>query len=84
MTPENLGNFTYGYLGAAFGIPYRGIAYSINKTDKPVIEFLTELEQLSENGWYYYKADYNEWRTTNSAFSKPPLLDKIWLKGYSN
>ena len=25
MTPESLGNFTYGYLGAAFGIPYEAI-----------------------------------------------------------
>ena len=40
----------------------RGIAYSVHKEDKPAIEFLTELERLSENGWYYYKADYNEWR----------------------
>ena len=22
MTPEELGNFTYGYIGGAFGIPY--------------------------------------------------------------
>lgn len=40
----------------------RGIAYSINGEDKPSIEFLTKLEPLSENGWYYYEADYNKWR----------------------
>lgn len=39
-----------------------GIAYSINKKDKPEIEYLTKLESLSEPGWYYYKSDYNEWR----------------------
>ena len=27
MTPENLGNFTYGYLGAAFGISYQTLIY---------------------------------------------------------
>lgn len=46
-----------------FGEECRGIAYSINRKDKPVIEYLTELEPLSENGWYYYEADYNEWRS---------------------
>lgn len=40
----------------------RGIAYSINGKDKPVVEFLIKLETLSENGWYYYEADYNEYR----------------------
>ena len=40
----------------------RGIAYSINGNDKPIVEFLTKLEPLSKNGWYYYEADYNEWR----------------------
>lgn len=34
----------------------RGIAYSING-EKPVIEFLTKLEPLSENNWYYYEED---------------------------
>ncbi|MFT3950868.1 MAG: hypothetical protein QM689_02735 [Oscillospiraceae bacterium] len=41
----------------------RGIAYSINKTDKPELQYLTKLEPLSEDGWYYYETDYNEWRT---------------------
>ena len=27
MTPESLGNFTYGYLGAAFGISYQTLIY---------------------------------------------------------
>lgn len=41
----------------------RGIAYSINGEDKPIVEFLTKLDPLSQDGWYYYEADYNEWRT---------------------
>ena len=40
-----------------------GITYSINKIDYPTIEYLTKLEPLSEDGWYYYEADYSKWRT---------------------
>lgn len=40
-----------------------GIAYSINETDWPYIEFATEIEPLSRSGWYYYVDDYNAWRT---------------------
>jgi len=45
--------------GADLGI---GIAYSINGEDKPILDFLTKLEPLSEKNWYFYEADYNEWR----------------------
>jgi len=40
-----------------------GIAYSINEGKEPTLQFLIKLEPLSENGWYYYEEDYNEWRT---------------------
>ena len=40
----------------------RGIAYSINSELQPDLQFLTRLEPLSENGWYYYEEDYDEWR----------------------
>ncbi len=43
----------------------RGIAYSINREDKPEIQFLTRLEPLDNKGWYYYEVDYNEWRIQN-------------------
>ena len=39
-----------------------GIAYSINGTDAPKVQFMTVLVPLSEDGWYYYVDDYNEWR----------------------
>lgn len=46
----------------------QGIAYSIDGKE-PMVEFLTLLEPLSEPGWYYYKADYEEWRIrTNDIF----------------
>lgn len=40
----------------------RGITYSINGKDEPILQFLIELEPLSENGWYYYEENYDEWR----------------------
>ena len=47
------------------GMDFRsGIAYSINE-EEPTIEYLTNLVPLSEAGWYFYEADYNEWRLHN-------------------
>ncbi len=46
-----------------------GIAYSINKTSAPRIEFLTQLEPLSEEGWYYYVDDYAQWRVEQGQSS---------------
>ncbi len=40
-----------------------GVAYSINETDLPRIQYCTELMPLIEKGWYYYVDDYNSWRT---------------------
>lgn len=43
-----------------------GIAYSINETDHPRIQYCTELVPLSQTGWYYYVDDYNTWRIENN------------------
>ena len=45
-----------------------GMVYSIdgNKPSEEVFTFLVELESLSEEGWYFYVDDYNEWRRQNS------------------
>ena len=43
----------------------RGIAYSINNESLPTVLYLTDVELLSENNWFYYEADYNEWRIDN-------------------
>lgn len=40
----------------------RGIAVPVNKENQPVVEFLIKSEPLSEIGWYYYEADYEEYR----------------------
>jgi len=47
----------------------KGVAFSIdghvpNESD---IEFLTMIEPLKEDGWYYYESDYNEWRMRNRS-----------------
>ena len=34
-----------------------GIAYSINGTSKPEIQYATELIPISEDGWFYYVSD---------------------------
>lgn len=39
----------------------RGLVYSIDG-EKPQLQFLTEIEALSEDKWYYYEEDFNEWR----------------------
>ena len=40
----------------------RGIAVSVNKEEPPLVEFLIKSEPLSKIGWYYYEADYEEYR----------------------
>jgi len=56
MTPENIGNFTYGYLGYAYGIPYPmligGSYYAAN--------FPTEGEELINEvtDWIYISLGY--------------------------
>lgn len=43
-----------------------GLAYSIGGEETPTLLYLTKLEPLSEyDGWYYFEADYNEWRVQN-------------------
>ncbi len=42
-----------------------GIAFSINGTDIPEIEYATVITPLSKPGWYYYVVDFNEWRLNN-------------------
>ena len=34
-----------------------GIAYSIDKTTEPIIEFVTQIDSLSSDGWYYYVSE---------------------------
>lgn len=49
----------------------KGIAYSIDRhiPDQNSIQFLTKIERLSEEGWYYYEADFNEWESRQKLLS---------------
>lgn len=41
-----------------------GVMCSINGKE-PTVQFMTERRQLSKEGWYYFREDYNEWRQKN-------------------
>ena len=41
-----------------------GIVYAIDGIE-PSLQFLTKLEKLDRNNWYYYEADFNEWKRLN-------------------
>ena len=45
-----------------------GIVYSIDGhiPNESSFDFLTKLESLSEENWYYYEEDFNEWKRLNS------------------
>lgn len=45
-----------------------GIVYSIDghTPDESSFDFLTKLEPLGEENWYYYEEDFNEWERLNS------------------
>jgi len=47
----------------------RGVVYSINGTlpDESVLPFLTRLEPLSYDGWFYYEEDFNEFRIRHQS-----------------
>ena len=45
----------------------RGIAYSING-NVPNLQFLTKLEPLSDENWYYYEEDFNEWKRRDNHY----------------
>lgn len=39
-----------------------GIAVSKDGGGTPKTEFMTELSPISDDGWYYYVSDYEDWR----------------------
>ena len=42
-----------------------GMLYTWLPNHLPSTQYMTERQPLSEAGWYYYIADYNEWRVRN-------------------
>lgn len=41
-----------------------GVAY-VSSGEAPSIEFLTKYEELDKENWFYYEADFNEWKLKN-------------------
>ena len=41
-----------------------GIAIPVDQNTLPTVQYLTDREALTD-GWYYYRADYEKWRTQN-------------------
>ena len=44
-----------------------GLSYAIEKERIPTVQFQTELVSFDDDGWYYYVADYEEWRSHNTS-----------------
>ena len=41
-----------------------GVVYAIDGME-PTLQFLTKLERLDKDNWYYYEKDFNEWKRRN-------------------
>ena len=43
-----------------------GLSHDIKYEDEPKVQFQTELVPLNKDGWYYYLAEYEKWRSQHS------------------
>ena len=59
------GNTVHFCLWTRFNDAGCGIAYSVDGKEIS-IEYMTQALPLSEEGWFYYVDDFNEWRANNS------------------
>ena len=46
-----------------------GVVYTINSSEKPCVEYMTQYTALNKENWYYYVSDYNAWRATTDNSS---------------
>lgn len=60
----------------------RGIVYSVDG-NKPDLPFLTKIEPLGEENWYYYEEDYNEWESTHGDSNIPEEILGTWNIRYA-
>lgn len=60
----------------------RGIVYSVDG-NKPNLPFLTKLEPLNEERWYYYEEDFNEWKKINGNSNIPDEILGVWNIRYA-
>lgn len=44
-----------------------GIAYALNNMAEPDVQYVTTLEPLESESWYYYICDYEEWRLRQNS-----------------
>lgn len=42
-----------------------GVAYKIDKSGELEVPYVTKSSPLSNDGWYYYESNYNQWRENN-------------------
>ena len=50
-----------------------GFEYAIDHTLFPEVQYQTEMNPLSEEGWYYYLSEYEKWRSEHG--SKQPTVN---------
>lgn len=55
----------------------RGIVFSIDGTN-PELDYLTNLQRINEDNWYYYEEDYNEWELQNYTNGIPNKFLGRW------
>lgn len=60
----------------------RGIAYSVDGK-QPQLEFLVKYKLLSEDNWYYYEEDVNEWKKINEKSNIPKEILGVWNIKYA-
>lgn len=82
----------YSVIGKEYGIIYfqrqstldsgYGIAYLIDDNES-TLQFLTKLEPLNCDGWYYYEEDYNEWKANNVTNNIPNYIIGSWTIKYA-
>ena len=42
-----------------------GVLYQIDPSSDSSVQYMTQIEETDNEGWYYYVADYNLWRIQN-------------------
>ena len=47
-----------------------GLLYAIDPSRMPEAWFMTDIISLSDDQWFYYEADYNQWRVEKSENSQ--------------
>lgn len=57
---------TFSLMRDSFGAEC-GVVYAIDSTREPCVEFQISVEPISEENWFYFYSDYEEWRVLRTA-----------------